>query len=234
MKKKPRKLPGAVRSRRARRLTRARARREPDESLERRVERLEAIEEIRMLAAKYALSLDMRDLDAHVNLFAPDIRVGRERVGRAHLKSWVDATLRHQFSGTSHHLGGHIIEFTDADHAHGVVYSKNEHETGAAWVIMQMLYWDDYERIEGCWYFRRRLPCYWYATDLNAPPIGEQKMRWPDREPYEGSWHALWPSWKQFWMSSPAAEAQVAAPAPLGEFLTRMRRGAPDPKTRVR
>jgi hypothetical protein len=234
MKKKPRKLPGAARSRRARRLTRARARSEPDEALERRVERLEAIEEIRMLAAKYALSLDMRDLDAHVNLFAPDIRVGRERVGRAHLKSWVDATLRHQFSGTSHHLGGHIIEFTDADHAHGVVYSKNEHETGAAWVIMQMLYWDDYERIEGCWYFRRRLPCYWYATDLNAPPIGEQKMRWPDREPYEGSWHALWPSWKQFWMSSPAAEAQVAAPAPLGEFLTRMRRGAPDPKTRVR
>ena len=234
MKKKPRKLPGAARSRRARRLTRARARSEPDEALERRVERLEAIEEIRMLAAKYALSLDMRDLDAHVNLFAPDIRVGRERVGRAHLKSWVDATLRHQFSGTSHHLGGHIIEFTDADHAHGVVYSKNEHETGVAWIIMQMLYWDDYERIEGCWYFRRRLPCYWYATDLNAPPIGEQKMRWPDREPYEGSWHALWPSWKQFWMSSPAAEAQVAAPAPLGEFLTRMRRGAPDPKTRVR
>ncbi|HEV3285783.1 MAG TPA: nuclear transport factor 2 family protein [Steroidobacteraceae bacterium] len=227
MKKKPRKLPSVARSR-------ARARSEPDEALERRVERLEAIEEIRMLAAKYALSLDMRDLDAHVNLFAPDIRVGRERVGRAHLKSWVDATLRHQFSGTSHHLGGHIIEFTDADHAHGVVYSKNEHETGAAWIIMQMLYWDDYERIEGCWYFRRRLPCYWYATDLNAPPVGERKMRWPDREPYEGSWHALWPSWREFWMSSSAAEAQVAAPAPLGEFLKRMRRGAPDPKIRVR
>lgn len=29
-----------------------------------RVERLEAIDEIRQLAAKYALSLDMRDLDA--------------------------------------------------------------------------------------------------------------------------------------------------------------------------
>ena len=36
-----------------------------------------------MLVAKYSLSLDMRDLDAHVNLFAADIRVGRERVGRA-------------------------------------------------------------------------------------------------------------------------------------------------------
>lgn len=199
-----------------------------------RVDRLESIEEIRMLVAKYSLSLDMRDVDAHVNLFAADIRVGRERVGRAHLKAWVDSMLRDQFTGTSHHIGGHVIEFTDANHAHGVVYSKNEHETGADWVIMQMLYWDDYERIGGRWYFRRRLPCYWYATDLNRPPTGDRKMRWPGREAYEGSWHDLWPSWKTFWASRPSGEAQVAAPAPLGEFLATMRRGAPDPKIRVR
>ena len=199
-----------------------------------RLERLEALEEIRMLAAKYALSLDMRDLDAHVNLFAPDIRVGRNAVGRVHLKRWVDAMLREQFTGTAHHIGGHIIEFTDRTHAHGVVYSKNEHETGRAWVIMQMLYWDDYERIRGRWYFRRRLPCYWYATDLRRPPLGANKMRWPGRAHYEGAWHELWPSWKAFWAARPAAAPQVAAPAPLGEFLRTMRRGAPDPRIRVR
>jgi hypothetical protein len=203
-------------------------------ALTRRIDRLESIDEIRMLAAKYSLSLDMRDVDAHVNLFAPDIRVGRERTGRRHLKTWVDAMLRDQFTGTSHHIGGHVIEFTDADHAHGVVYSKNEHETGAEWIIMQMLYWDDYERIGGRWYFRRRLPCYWYATDLNHPPTGERKMRWPGREAYEGSWHDLWPSWKSFWSNRPAGDAEVAPPAPLGEFLTTMRRGSPDPKIRVR
>lgn len=203
-------------------------------SLAARVERLEAIEEIRQLVAKYSLSLDMRDLDAHVNLFAPDIRVGRDRSGRAHLKSWVDATLRHQFTGTSHHLGGHIIEFTGRTRAHGVVYSKNEHETDAQWVIMQMLYWDEYERIGKRWYFRRRLPCYWYATDLNHPPLGDRKMRWPGREPYEGSWQELWPSWKQFWANPPPDLAEVAPPAPLGRFLRTMRRGAPDPKIRVR
>ncbi|HUA88279.1 MAG TPA: nuclear transport factor 2 family protein, partial [Steroidobacteraceae bacterium] len=69
-----------------------------------RIERLESIEEIRMLVAKYSLSLDMRDLDAHVNLFAPDIRVGAGRSGRSHLKRWLDDTLRLQFTGTSHHL----------------------------------------------------------------------------------------------------------------------------------
>ena len=206
-----------------------------NDSLLQRLDRLESLDAIRQLAAKYALSLDMRDLDAHVNLFAPDIRVSREQSGRGHLKRWLDDTLRLQFTGTAHHIGNHIIEFDDPDHAHGVVYSKNEHETGDEWVIMQMLYWDNYERIDGCWYFRRRLPCYWYATDLNKPPVGDNKMRWPGREAYEGAFHELFPSWREFWASQPADdEPQVAAPAPIDEFLNRMRRGAPDPRIRVR
>jgi hypothetical protein len=44
------------------------------------------------------------------------------------------------------------------------VYSKNEHETPCAdgdseWVIMQMLYWDNYERRDGRRFLRGRLPC---------------------------------------------------------------------------
>ena len=201
-----------------------------------RLDRLESIEAIRQLAGKYSLSLDMRDLDAHVNLFAPDIRVGRKGTGRAALKAWVDDTLREQFTGTSHHVGQHIIEFIDPDHAVGVVYSKNEHETGPEWVIMQMLYWDDYARIDGQWYFRRRLPCYWYATDLNKPPIGERKMRWPGREPYAGTFHDLFPSWQAFWAARPDKDSlpEVAAPAPAEAFLATLRKGAPDPRIRVR
>ena len=57
-----------------------------DTDLLARIDRLESTEAIRQLAARYSLSLDMRDLDAHVNLFAPDIRVSREKTGRAHLK----------------------------------------------------------------------------------------------------------------------------------------------------
>ena len=211
-----------------------------DQTLLARIDRLESLDEIRQLPAKYSLSLDMRDMDAHVNLFAADIRVSREKVGRAHLKRWLDDTLRLQFTGTSHHIGNHIIEFDDANHAHGVVYSKNEHETPCAngqsqWVIMQMLYWDNYERIDGRWYFRRRLPCYWYATDINKPPVGDNKMRWPNRESYEGAYHELWPSWQEFWANPPVGhDPEVAAPAPLDEFLNTMRRGAAEPKIRVR
>lgn len=201
-----------------------------------RLDRLESTEAIRQLVGKYSLSLDMRDIDAHVGLFAADIRVGGGKVGRQHLKAWVDDTLRHQFTGTSHHVGQHIIEFIDQDHAIGVVYSKNEHETGGEWVLMQMLYWDDYERIDGRWYFRRRLPCYWYASDLNKVPVGDMKMRWPGREPYHGTFHDLFPSWKEFWTQTRGDDElpEVAEPLPIDGFLKGMRRGAPTPKIRVR
>ncbi len=206
-----------------------------EQTVAERLDRLESLEQIRMLPAKYALALDMRDLDAWVGLFPEDIKVGQDQVGRAHLKGWIDATLRNQFTTTSHHIGGHIIEFKDADNACGVVYSKNEHETGPEWVIMQMLYWDDYQRIDGRWYFRRRLPCYLYASDLNKPPIGEKKMRWPGREPYDGGWHQLWPSWQAFWANKPDdALPEVAEPAPLDAFLETMRRGSSAPRVRVR
>lgn len=202
-------------------------------NLEQRIARLEAIEEIKQLAAKYSLSLDMRDLDAHVGLFLPDVKVGKEKYGRSHLKAWVDDTLRHQFTGTSHHLGQHIIEFTSETEAVGVVYSKNEHETGNEWVIMQMLYWDDYIKEDGRWYFKRRLPCYWYATDINKAPIGDMKMRWPGREPYRGTFHELFPAWQEFWLAA-ESEADVAEPAPMEAFLKTMRRGTPNPRIRVK
>ena len=205
-----------------------------DASLAERIDRLESLDAIRQLVARYSLSLDMRDLDAHVNLFVDDIRVGKERSGRAELRGWLDDTLRNQFTGTSHHIGGHIIEFESPDRACGVVYSKNEHETGAEWVLMQMMYWDHYERRAGSWFFRRRLPLYWYASDINSPPVGDRKMRWPGREPYAGGWHALWPSWREFWDNPPDGLPEVAAPAPPEQFLATMRRGATPPKLRVR
>ncbi len=208
--------------------------------LEQRIDRLESLDAIRQLAAKYSLALDMRDMDAMVNLFPEDVRVGRDKVGRGYFKRWMDETLRVQFTGTSHHIGNHIIEFSDPDNAIGVVYSKNEHETptangGCEWVIMQMLYWDQYTRTDGRWLFRRRLPCYWYATDLNKPPCGDKKMRWPDRDSYEGEFHSLFPSWQRFWETSVAAELpDVAPPAPLEKFLETMRAGVADPSIRTR
>ena len=190
--------------------------------VEARLDRLASTDEIRQLVAKYCLALDMRDLDALCGLFPEDVKVGRGQSGRRALKGWFDETLRVQFTGTAHIAGNHIIEFDDPDHARGVLYSRNEHETGGDWVIMTMLYFDHYERISGRWMFRRRLPLYWYATDLNAPPLGDRKMRWPDRDPYEGGFHDFWPSWERFWSQARDAESEVPEPAPLDGFIDRI------------
>jgi len=198
-----------------------------------RIDRLESLDQIRQLPAKYALALDMRDADAWVSLFPPDVRVGDGLTGRAALRAWFDRVHREQFTGTSHHIGGHIIEFIDRDNAQGIVYSKNEHETGPEWVIMQMMYFDRYVRVDGRWYFRRRVPLYWYATDLNKPPIGDDKMRWPGREAYEGTFHDLFPSWKEFWERGPQPDRPVAEPAPFDKFIETMRRGQAIPRVRV-
>jgi hypothetical protein len=200
----------------------------------RRIERLESLEEIRQLAARYALALDMRDLDALSGLFPEDVRVGRDGSGRAALRAWFDRTLRSPFTGTAHVTGNHVIELRAPDRARGVVYSRNEHETGNEWVVMTMIYVDDYERIGGRWYFRRRLPLYWYATDLRRPPVGPRKMRWPGREPYDGGYHDYFPSWREFWERAGDEGGPVPEPAPLGEFLARMERGAKPPSVRVR
>jgi hypothetical protein len=203
-------------------------------SIEERIDRLESLDAIRQLPAKYALALDMRDMDAMVSLFPADVRVGKDASGRLALRAYMDRTLRSPFTGTSHHIGGHVIELDDADHAHGVVYSKNEHETGDEWVIMQMMYVDDYIRLDGRWHFARRLPLYWYATDLNKPPIGDNKMRWPGTEWVEGNFHKLFPSYAEYWAREGDRGGPVAEPAPLEQFLNTMRRGAAAPKVKVR
>ena len=204
-----------------------------------RIDRLESLDAIRQLPAKYALTLDMRDIDMMVTLFTEDVRVGKDASGRKALRTYMDGTLRSPFTGTSHHIGGHIIEFDDPDHAHGIVYSKNEHETPVEggddqWVIMQMMYADDYVRQEGQWFFERRLPLYWYATDMNKPPVGENKMRWPDSDWVEGNFHKLFPSFAEYWVRDGDHDGPVPEPAPLEGFINAMRRGQVAPKVKVR
>ncbi len=61
---------------------------------------LVAHEEIRQLAARYAVAVDSRDLDALVGLFVDDVRVGRSAVGRDALR----ASFRESLAcGRRHH-----------------------------------------------------------------------------------------------------------------------------------
>lgn len=199
--------------------------------LEARVARLEAIDEIRQLAAKYAVALDMRDFDSLANLFVDDIGVPGKGRGRAAMREWYDAQIRRSLLGSAHGVLGHIIDVHHADNASGLVYSRNDLETESNWVIELLAYLDSYERRDGHWYFARRTPLFWYQSDITDPPVGPRKMRWPGTPHHDGAFHDAFPSWEAFWTADPGRfDAPVPAPAVVGEWLRTLRRGVAVPR----
>ena len=195
-----------------------------------RVERLEALDQIRQLAAKYALCLDQRDLDSLVGLFVDDVGVPGKQRGRQALKRWYDTQMR-SVLGTAHGVLGHVIDIEGSDLASGLVYSRNDLETPSQWLIEMMAYLDRYERRDGRWYFQRRTPLFWYECDITNPPLGSKKIRWPNREPVDGAFHDAFPTWAHFWDTvDGVGDEPVPPPAALGEFLLTMRRGQGVPR----
>lgn len=174
--------------------------------LEARIARLEAVEEIRQLVARYALALDQRDVTAMAALFVDDVRTADGRVGRAALAEWFDPVLR-PYTTTFHLIGNHVIDLDDddGDHAHGVVYCRPEHEVGDLWIVMPMQYWDRYERRDGHWYFTSRHPKVFYAADVLEHPLRvPNRFHFPnnpmiDRAELPGRWA----TWQAFWAVDP-------------------------------
>ena len=168
--------------------------------VEQRLGRLEAFEEIRQLASRYALALDSRDVGTLVSLFVDDVEVGNGESGRAALATWFDPILR-PYKTTFHIIGNHVIDLDDDDHARGVVYCRPEHEVGDLWVVMPMQYWDRYERRNGHWYFRSRRPVVFYAADVLEHPLAvEGRFHFPGNPMiHRAELPQKWQTWRQFW-----------------------------------
>jgi SnoaL-like domain len=171
---------------------------EPD--FEARLLALEAYEQIRQLAARYALALDSRNIDDLVGLFVEDVRTADGGRGRQALTEWFDSVLR-PFTTTFHLIGNHVIDLADADHATGTVYCRAEHEVGDLWIVMPLQYWDRYERRDGTWYFASRSIHAFYAADVLANP-----STLPGRFDFPGNpmldradLPERWESWQRFW-----------------------------------
>jgi ketosteroid isomerase-like protein len=162
------------------------------------VERLIAYEEIRQLAARYALATDARDLDALVALFVDDVQIGRDAFGRDALRASFDASLR-GIGITILNVGTHVIDLVDADHATGHVYCKGEIQVGERWIHQAILYRDTYERRAGHWYFVRRRHDLWYGADVGTNPLGLAPANWPEHHDGQGTVPDLFPTWCAFW-----------------------------------
>ncbi len=166
------------------------------------LERLLATDQIRQLAARYAVALDARDLDALVALFVDDVQVGRERFGRSALRENFDEQLR-AIGISILFVGNHVIDFDDDDHARGIVYCKGEIQDGDRWIHQAIQYRDRYERRDRNWFFVRRTHLLWYGTvhgpDSPMNPLALPDANWPEHHTGKGSIPESWESWKRFW-----------------------------------
>jgi ketosteroid isomerase-like protein len=167
---------------------------------EERLDRLESLAAIRQLVSRYTVAVDSRDLDALVDLFTADVRVGRETSGRAALKEWFTGILRVP-NTTVHLVANHVVDFDDADHARGIVYCKDEMERpeSGEWQIGAIQYWDSYVRQDGEWYFARRKFHRWYLVDALTRPAHGAGVTDPDSPMPAIQLPEAYPTWQQFW-----------------------------------
>jgi len=166
------------------------------------LERALAISEIQQLAHRYAVYLDARDLDRLVALYVPDVRVGKDASGHAALRADFERALR-AVGVTFLQVGNHVVDFTDPEHASGIVYTRGEIQDGGLeskrWIVQAIQYHDSYEKRAGRWLFARRRHLLVYGAELGVNPLTLEPAEWPKRQTGRGSLPFSLESWQRFW-----------------------------------
>lgn len=167
--------------------------------------RLLAYQEIQQLACGYAVHLDARDIDRLVALFVADVRVGREAKGRDALRADFEASL-HRVGITFLHVGSHLIDLVDDDHARGIVYCRGEIQDGERWIVQAIQYHDRYERRDGHWLFAQRKHLLVYGAELGENPLELPPANWPAHHTGRGTLPESLETWRRFWSPDPEGD----------------------------
>lgn len=175
-----------------------------NDSLADRIDRIESQLAIGQLPIRYAIAIDSRDLDAWTALFVADVDCGQFGRGREALKKFIDPNIR-TFYRSHHQICGHQIDFVDRDHATGKVYCRAEHEVGKQWYVMAICYFDQYERQDGRWFFKKRSEKHWYAADVQRQPSDDDFQQWREWNARLPALPQAFPSWTRFWQRSDAS-----------------------------
>jgi ketosteroid isomerase-like protein len=183
---------------------------EESSALAARVERLESIDEIKTLVARYAELIDRRDIDALVQLYVEDVPVGR-KVGREALARSFRRVLGPDspFRVTIHFVGAHTVQIdaSDPDRASGHAYCRAEHEVGDKWVAVVFQYFDSYARRDGRWLIQDRVMKAFYGADVLERPNGDERMKHqilPGGLMATAELPESEPTWTEFWASFPS------------------------------
>jgi len=164
------------------------------------IERLVASDEIRRLAYRYADALDRRDLDLLVSLYRPNARFGPHGEGPEACRAFFSESLA-EIGISVLLVANHLIEFEDADHATGTVWTHGFIDDHSEGFIQQLIKYDDrYVRIDGEWLFTRRRHFLWLGWNHGDPtPLAQAPANWPERQIGLGSIPYDDPAWQEFW-----------------------------------
>ncbi len=133
---------------------------------------------IQSLYAVYSAAFDTGDPRTFAETFAEDCEFLTEH-GRGAALAYVEKRLRERpddpHSDTVHVLTNMVLDYaSDHDHARGLVYllgigrnrTTGQRELLQDWPVC---YLDDFVRLEGRWYFKRRTPL-WELPDSSSVP----------------------------------------------------------------
>ncbi len=165
------------------------------------IERLIAHDQIRLLASRYAVAVDSRDLDALVRLFVDDVQVGRDLRGRDALRESFRASLS-AVGVTILNVGTHQIDLDTADAATGLVYCLGQVEEDGLWIHQSILYRDTYARRDGRWLFERRVHELWYGQAVENNPLEQPPAHWPTNPDGRGTVPESFETWAGFWSAT--------------------------------
>src|SRR4051794_32633650 len=135
------------------------------------LDQLLAYEHLRQLAHRYALAVNMRDLDALVELFVDDVKAFGGGTGRAALREVFKLHMAAEVDGLE--VTTQVINLLDADHAEGTVYSRCEMGGRTGWARQSIAYEDRYERRDQVWYFISRNHLLFYGLELPERPLDQ-------------------------------------------------------------
>jgi len=160
-----------------------------EDSLERRIARLEARAEIAELLARYAFLVDDHDFDSLGDLFTPDARFGSPgsfHAGRENIVAYYRARGE-LYPISLHEAHGFVLHLVDDEHARGEVQGFSEQASGQHTVITSFRYSDEYTYLDGRWRFASRTVRTLYAmthAELAAGGLAlPLRKRWPHRAP---------------------------------------------------
>jgi ketosteroid isomerase-like protein len=163
------------------------------DDLERRIQRLEDIEEIRQLVTRYGFIMDERDLEQVRQIFTPDATLrSKDGVFSATGIDTICETYQGRYDAlgpTNHFVHGMTVDIDadDPDTARGLVSSHAEVVRDGVPMLVALRYEDVYRRYEGRWRLHDRLMSYMYYVPVTeyAEALGDDlRMRaYGDRRP---------------------------------------------------